>query len=355
MTDTDVFSRYFQLCEEAGLLGSVSFELTDACNFSCTHCYRVHGRTHLSREIFFKALAEAEAMGVIMVSFNGGEPLVHPDFLEFAAEVLRRGMHLTVLTNAWHLTEPVLDALAPWAPNVHFQVSLYGTDDASALAITGVEGAHGRAFSHALAAMQRGFSVKVALLALQATAPGMPGLTARLEAAGLPYDIMFFLSAREDGDTSVQLLAPDDDALRALLPLRPVLPRETDEMDPALPAPSASSSLEDSPACGAGVTSLSVRADGRILPCQVFNTWPIFGYEPQVSLQEAFSSPARAAFLQANRTPGECLSCGMRRFCLRCPADVLHETGRLTGVPPSSCRVARIRQEWESKKSAPPP
>lgn len=351
MTDADVYSRYFQLCEEAGLLASLSFELTDACNFACTHCYRLHGSTFLDRGIFLKALGEAEEMGALLISFNGGEPTLHPEFLSFAREVLRRGLHLTVLTNAYRLAPDTMDELALWAQNVHFQISIYGVDNASGAAITGVQDAHERAFANACAALARGFSVKVALLALQSTAAGMANLVARLNAAQIPHDLMLFLSAREDGDVSIRGLAPDEDAMRGLLQLKSEMVSVADPLDPDQKWIASG----DVRACGAGVTALAVRADGRILPCQVFYSGHVWGQEPKNSLQEAFASPQRQEFLQANRVPEKCRACGDWQFCQRCPADVFNETGGLANVPPSICRLARLWHEWESKKSVLPP
>ena len=349
--NTALVDHYFQLCKEVGLLASLSFELTNACNFACTHCYRVQGHTFLRQEIFYKALTEAEEMGALFISFNGGEPTLHPKFLAFAQEVLHRGMHLTVLTNAYRITPDWLDALEPWAQNIHFQISLYGVDDASGFSITCVPDAHTRPLQNAIHAQARGFSVKIALLALQATSNQMEDLTHHLEQLQLPYDIMLFLSAREDGDRTPLRLAPDDSSLRKLLPLKPHLPSAVDERDPFQKTTNVSSEL----ACSAGETGFAIRANGNILPCQVFYHWPIFGQQPDNSLQEAFVSLQRQEFLQQNRIPDACRTCKAQHVCLRCPAEVFNTTGEFMQVPETSCHTARIVYEWELKKSMSPP
>jgi radical SAM protein with 4Fe4S-binding SPASM domain len=95
-------------------------------------------------------------------------------------------------------------------------------------------------------------------------------------------------------------------------------------------------------ACGAGVTSLGIRADGRIVPCQVF-TSPVLGHVSTDSLESVLRGPARAQFLASNVIPDKCRACDLFSHCMRCPADAMFETGELTGIPQESCRIARLR------------
>jgi uncharacterized protein len=63
------------------------------CNLRCTYCYNGEKFSRrMSREVLEKAarLALGKARGELHVSFFGGEPLLHPDFVEEAIELFER-------------------------------------------------------------------------------------------------------------------------------------------------------------------------------------------------------------------------------------------------------------------------
>jgi len=334
---SELYSRYVQLCEETGKLAGISFELTNYCNFSCKHCYRVHGNTFLEPEYFYKALSEAEALGAIMIGFNGGEPTLHPNFLEFASAVLKRGMHLSVLTNGSGLNDEVLDALQTWRKGVYFQYSLYGVDNRTGANITGVPEAFETAFSSVLDLQRHGFDLRVALLVISETADGLPELVARLRDMDIRTGLNPQLSVLENGDkVPLQLSATDDQIIR-------VLPFEGNwATEPNEPTAVLDGVNHRTVACSAGETSFGLRADGSIVPCQVF-TAPVLGHISTDSLDSVLHGEARAQFLATNVIPDKCRACDLFSNCMRCPADAMFETGELAGIPQESCRIARLR------------
>jgi len=342
---SDLYSRYLKLCEQFGMLSGISFELTNFCNFSCTHCYRVHGKSFLSPDLFYKALTEAENLGAIMVGFNGGEPTLHPQFLEFAQSVLCRGMHLTVLTNGSGLTNEVVDTLMPWRKGIHFQLSIYGTNPESGYKITGVPNAFQVSLDCGLKLQHLGFDLQVALLVLASTASDIRTFIAYLRSEEINYGLMPQLSIIENGDKSPHSLAASDDQLIGLLPFKSAF--LADSAEPIVfPISNSSSTI----ACGAGITTFGIRVDGRILPCQVFSD-PVLGNIATDSLNFALHCDARKQFLFDNGIPENCLSCALFSNCTRCPADALAETGSLTGIPSESCRIAKLRAKFHIDSS----
>ncbi len=95
----------------------LGLELTDRCNLQCTHCLRAINvdRRDLPRDLAHAILDEAHAAGFTTLVFTGGEPTLHPHFVELAEHALRRGFALTVVTNGqtprrlWELLAGDLD------------------------------------------------------------------------------------------------------------------------------------------------------------------------------------------------------------------------------------------------------
>lgn len=104
------------------------FELTDVCNFRCTHCIREEGGTgtFLPVELVEKVLVEAKAYrSVNFVAFTGGEPTLHPRFAEILRRVTEHGYRFGFVTNGWQFVSRTGAQLRPyreWCAHVTFSL-----------------------------------------------------------------------------------------------------------------------------------------------------------------------------------------------------------------------------------------
>lgn len=92
----------------------VWLELTRRCNLTCPHCYIQGGNARdneMGASDFHALIDEMADMGVWAVAFTGGEPTLHPDFVELVNHAHDRGLLIGIATNGMFLTERLLDAL----------------------------------------------------------------------------------------------------------------------------------------------------------------------------------------------------------------------------------------------------
>ncbi|MBF0564223.1 MAG: radical SAM protein [Nitrospirae bacterium] len=91
--------------------------LTQRCTRSCPYCF---AKKHmagsppddiLSWEDLIYLVDFLQLSGETRVQFLGGEPTLHPDFIDFCLYVLRRGMGVTVFTNGMLLPDKLSDAV----------------------------------------------------------------------------------------------------------------------------------------------------------------------------------------------------------------------------------------------------
>jgi len=92
----------------------VVWNLTDACNLQCRHCYQRAGlqkSDELSTLEKLRVVEELADAGVVSIAFSGGEPLMARDFFEVASKVKKEGMYLAVATNGTLITSDMAKKL----------------------------------------------------------------------------------------------------------------------------------------------------------------------------------------------------------------------------------------------------
>lgn len=92
----------------------VWIELTRRCNLTCQHCYIEGGparANEMPTEEFLRLLDEMAAMGVWAVVLTGGEPTLHPDFIQVVKHARKLGLLVGIATNGMFLSESLLDQL----------------------------------------------------------------------------------------------------------------------------------------------------------------------------------------------------------------------------------------------------
>ena len=85
----------------------VSWNVTNACNMYCAHCYRDAGckaEDELSTEQAKKLLTEIKKAGFQIMIFSGGEPLMRPDILELVRFADSLGLFPVFGTNGTLIT-----------------------------------------------------------------------------------------------------------------------------------------------------------------------------------------------------------------------------------------------------------
>jgi len=90
----------------------VFWNITDRCNLSCTHCYNKSGpgRTTEGELTTAEAIAvidDLAGLGVPLILFTGGEPLMRTDIWELARHARSRGLKMALSTNGTLITPQV--------------------------------------------------------------------------------------------------------------------------------------------------------------------------------------------------------------------------------------------------------
>jgi len=150
-------------------LTSFYLYLTNGCNLACRHCWItprfVNGEPDpgecLDLDLLKGAVAEAKPLGLRSAKLTGGEPTLHPRFVEIADYLTSEGLSLTMETNGTLIDEPLARHLKEKTNLWHVSVSLDGPDAASHDPFRGVPGAFEKAVRGLRALAAAGFKPQV--------------------------------------------------------------------------------------------------------------------------------------------------------------------------------------------------
>ena len=89
----------------------LGLEITDRCDLACSHCLRLVVPPHAARardldvDLVRRVCAEAKEIGISSVALTGGEPMLHPRFLDLVDAIVDHGMRYNFLSNGLGIAE----------------------------------------------------------------------------------------------------------------------------------------------------------------------------------------------------------------------------------------------------------
>ena len=94
----------------------MNYMITGKCNYNCLHCFNAADNapimTEWSYEDAIDLLDQARDCGVNAFTITGGEPMLHPRFMDIIEAIYERGMYVEELnTNGYFITQQKLDRM----------------------------------------------------------------------------------------------------------------------------------------------------------------------------------------------------------------------------------------------------
>ena len=339
---------------------SFGVELTARCNNDCRHCYinlPAGDRTAIDKELSFEEIKrivdEAARLGALWCLLTGGEPLLRRDFVSIYLYMKKKGLLVSVFTNATLITEEHAGLFRKYPPR-DLEVSVYGVTQQTYERVTRRAGSYA-AFMRGLELLiDSGVRVRLKAMALRSNLHEMPEI-ARFcrERTKDCFRLDPFLHLRYDGDQKrnedikSERLSPEEIASiersdqERLEALKRSCVRLIDS-DPSFP------DCNHLFHCGAGNENFNVSYDGVFRVCS--SLWhPDCVYDLRKGdLQEAWQAfVPRVRNMRSNRSEflTNCRACSIAELCMWCPAHSHLETGALDSPVDYFCRVAHTRTE----------
>lgn len=306
---------------------AATFELTYGCNLRCMHCYNPTHRAlpqELTTQEVRTILGQTAELGVLHLTFSGGEPLTRPDFPDILRCARRLGFVVSILTNATRVTPRLAELLEELA--VHqIIVSIYGASEATYERMTGVPGSYA-AFRRGLAHLAaRSLPVIVRMPVTTLNCGEVEACRRVIEPYGWKFQYSLDIMPKTNGDTTPLRYRLDPEDKIAIDRARLLRRNGARVEDPCL---SNDRFIE----CACGRSRFAITPYGEMNLCTAF---PI----PRYSLRtgtvrdgwECLKQIVDAAKPNANYA---CPTCDVRPHCRQGRSDAWLETGDMSACLP---------------------
>ncbi|WP_147654458.1 radical SAM/SPASM domain-containing protein [Methanomassiliicoccus luminyensis] len=341
----------------------VVWDVTYACNLRCKHCYASAGEAHQDELTTAEGVALIDrlaAMGVPIIAFSGGEPLVRPDLLELAKHAEGKGMFVALATNGTLLTPEKVAALKENGVG-YLQISLDGADAAVHDGFRGVPGAFDRTVGGIRNAIDQDLFVNISTTVTRNNIGEVPQIIDLCGDLGVNWFMAYnFIPAGRGRNMIEEDLSPEQrEELLEMLYHR----NDGSKMQVLTTAPQfARVALQQSggPAfvpthffnqkvagdlmgltefvggCGAGRFYMAIRANGDVDPCVFFHH--TVGNVRRDDLEDLWRhDPFFASLRDKDSLRENCGSCDYRHHCGGCRARAYSYSGGDHLAPDPGC------------------
>jgi radical SAM protein with 4Fe4S-binding SPASM domain len=305
----------------------VTFELTYGCNLRCLHCYNPTHRMlphELTTSEVCSVLDQIAGLGVLNVTFTGGEPSVRPDIVHILRHARSQGLVLQLMTNATRMTPSFVTVLREVGIS-QINVSIYGATEQVYERMTSVAGSYAQ-FQQGLRLLDGGqLRVIVRMPVTTVNQEEIGACRALVEDHGFKFQYCLDVMPRTDGDcTPLQYRLNPEDKHRI----------DHDLLPPSLDGivENTCSSSSSFIKCACGKSRFAITPYGEMNLCVAF---PIPKYNLRKgNVKEGWEVLKHAVDRAVPTIDYKCPTCEVRPHCRQGRSDAWLETGDMSSCLP---------------------
>jgi radical SAM protein with 4Fe4S-binding SPASM domain len=339
---------------------SFDLEITARCNNACRHCYInlpsgdfEAKKEELSVNEISDIADQAINMGALWCLLSGGEPLLREDFSDIYITLKKKGLLISVFTNACLVNEEHVTLFKKYPPR-DLEVTVYGISSETYERVTQRSGSYA-AFRRGLdLLLKNGIKIRLKAIAMRSNVAELPSIAAfcrELTSDYFRFDPLLHLRYDRDPNRNKEIQS------ERLSPLEIVAIEQSDDerstalienCDRLISHEYEGDFCDHLFRCGAGIQSFAVSYKGIFRLCN--DLWhPDCTYDLRKGrLAQAWDElvpQVREIRSSDQRFLDRCRRCPIINLCLWCPAHAHLECDLMDGWSEYFCQVAHARAE----------
>jgi len=342
-------------------LTQFQIELTSRCNERCLHCYIPHKSKifDIDPQLYYSVLDQCREMGVLSLTFSGGEPMLHPNFIDFLREAKDYDFSISILSNLTLLNDEIIAEMkANRLSSV--QVSLYSMKGDIHDSITQSPGSFIKTRDAILRLIENDIPLQINCPTMKQNKNCYVDVTKWAGEHSVRAVTDYILMARYDHTTdnldSRLSLEEVGNIIKNIMESNPDYKERLVEADFA---EVEKRDISDEILCGVCISSICMVANGNIYPCAGWQGY-VCGNVAEQSLREIWENSPKVQYLRGLRKKDmpECMDCADRHFCAMCMVRNANEDpeGNPFKINRHFCEVATLNRkivlDWKAKLQA---
>jgi len=333
-------------------------ELTSRCNERCVHCYIPHERKidDIAPSLFYDVLNQCHDMGVLSLTFSGGEPMLHPNFAEFLRKAQEYDFSINVLSNLTLLNDEIIAEMkANRLSSV--QVSLYSMNSDIHDSVTKHPGSFYKTRDAILKLIENDIPLQISCPVMKQNKNCYPDVAKWAEEHKVRAVTDYIMMARYDHTTSNLDSRLSLDEVGGII--TDIIKNDPDYEERLVEADFTEvekRDLSDDPLCGVCISAICMVANGNIYPCAGWQDY-ICGNITEQSLKEIWENSPKVQYLRNLRKKDlpQCMDCIDRHFCAMCMVRNANEDpdGNPLKINKHFCKVAALNRkivlDWKAE------
>jgi len=277
--------------------GKASYEITETCNYRCSHCYLDRkAKNNLSLLDKKKIIELIERSGCIWLQITGGEPLLDRDFIEAYSLAHSLGLLITLSTNGSLLTKRHIAKTIETCPPYRLTISAYGATTKSYESLTRTPGSFQQFMNGINWVSESGIKTRLNIIATRYNQDEIGDMIGLAKSFGFDYHVFSTLFPTIDGNIAPTKLM-------------------TQKCEIAERCSGTTTKEDCYVPCKAGKTFFHVSSAGKMSICKTARN-------PNINLfQDGMDSLYKLSQISSKLldSPLICGSCELRENCATCP------------------------------------
>ena len=340
-------------------LTNVHIEITSKCNERCIHCYIPHENktVQMSKEMFYDILEQCKKMNVLHINISGGEPMLHPNFLDFIKMCNEYNFSVNILSNLTLLNEKIVVEMQK-NPLLGVQTSLYSMNKDVHEYITKMPGSYEKTINGIMLLKEHNIPLQISCPIIKQNQNEYDDVVEWGKKNNIRVSSDYVIIGQYDSST--QNL---DNRLNICDVERIIRKKVNDDPNYVYEieneADKRKSLTLDDYICSVCHSTICIAENGNLYPCAGWQGY-IIGNIRDISLEELWSTSKKIKCLRELRRRDfpKCVNCSEKEFCTMCMVRNANEspTGNYLETNTYFCEIAKkiksIVNEYKAKTKA---